>query len=143
MRLCCITESVERIPWITPECVRDSQVLSVAVDKWGFGTTLWEICYDGEAPLKDKKLIEKEMFYSAQCSLVTPDCPQLGELITKCMTYDPKRRPFFRAIVRDLTGVAEQSKRTQLPCFSLSVTFPLFLSVCPSLCVTFLLFLSV
>uniref|UniRef100_A0A8C7J2U1 non-specific protein-tyrosine kinase n=1 Tax=Oncorhynchus kisutch TaxID=8019 RepID=A0A8C7J2U1_ONCKI len=102
-------ECVERIPWIAPECVRDSQVLSVAVDKWGFGTTLWEICYDGEAPLKDKKLIEKEMFYSAQCSLVTPDCPQLGELITKCMTYDPKRRPFFRAIVRDLTGVAEQN----------------------------------
>uniref|UniRef100_A0A8C7S5Y9 Tyrosine-protein kinase n=1 Tax=Oncorhynchus mykiss TaxID=8022 RepID=A0A8C7S5Y9_ONCMY len=102
-------ECVERIPWIAPECVRDSQVPSVAVDKWGFGTTLWEICYDGEAPLKDKKLIEKEMFYSAQCSLVTPDCPQLGELITKCMTYDPKRRPFFRAIVRDLTGVAEQN----------------------------------
>nr|XP_029480081.1 tyrosine-protein kinase JAK1-like isoform X2 [Oncorhynchus nerka] len=102
-------ECVERIPWIAPECVRDSQVLSVAVDKWGFGTTLWEICYDGEAPLKDKKLIEKEVFYSAQCSLVTPDCPQLGELITKCMTYDPKRRPFFRAIVRDLTGVAEQN----------------------------------
>uniref|UniRef100_A0A8C7J302 non-specific protein-tyrosine kinase n=1 Tax=Oncorhynchus kisutch TaxID=8019 RepID=A0A8C7J302_ONCKI len=128
-------ECVERIPWIAPECVRDSQVLSVAVDKWGFGTTLWEICYDGEAPLKDKKLIEKEMFYSAQCSLVTPDCPQLGELITKCMTYDPKRRPFFRAIVRDLTGVAEQSKRTKrthLPCFSLSVTFPQFLCHIPS-----------
>ncbi|XP_041697519.2 tyrosine-protein kinase JAK1-like [Coregonus clupeaformis] len=103
-----IQECVERIPWIAPECVRNSQALSVAVDKWGFGTTLWEICYEGEAPLKDKKLIEKEMFYSAQCSLVTPDCPQLAELITKCMTYDPKRRPFFRAIVRDLTGVAEQ-----------------------------------
>uniref|UniRef100_A0A674DY64 non-specific protein-tyrosine kinase n=1 Tax=Salmo trutta TaxID=8032 RepID=A0A674DY64_SALTR len=120
-------ECVERIPWIAPECVRDNQVLSVAVDKWGFGTTLWEICYDGEAPLKDKKLIEKEMFYSAQCSLVTPDCPQLGELITKCMTYDPKRRPFFRAIVRDLTGVAEQSKRkkrTQPPCFSLCEVDP-------------------
>uniref|UniRef100_A0A4W5JGW4 non-specific protein-tyrosine kinase n=1 Tax=Hucho hucho TaxID=62062 RepID=A0A4W5JGW4_9TELE len=107
-RLCCITECVERIPWIAPECVRNSQALSVAVDKWGFGTTLWEICYEGEAPLKDKKLIEKEMFYSAQCSLGTPDCPQLAELITKCMNYDPKRRPFFRAIVRDLTGVAEQ-----------------------------------
>uniref|UniRef100_A0A4W5JJM1 non-specific protein-tyrosine kinase n=1 Tax=Hucho hucho TaxID=62062 RepID=A0A4W5JJM1_9TELE len=104
-----IQECVERIPWIAPECVRNSQALSVAVDKWGFGTTLWEICYEGEAPLKDKKLIEKEMFYSAQCSLGTPDCPQLAELITKCMNYDPKRRPFFRAIVRDLTGVAEQN----------------------------------
>lgn len=57
-RLCCIAECVERIPWIAPECVRNSQALSVAVDKWGFGTTLWEICYEGEAPLKDKKLIE-------------------------------------------------------------------------------------
>lgn len=32
--------------------------LSVAADKWGFGTTLWEICYDGEVPLKEKKLTE-------------------------------------------------------------------------------------
>uniref|UniRef100_A0A3P8XKU1 Tyrosine-protein kinase n=1 Tax=Esox lucius TaxID=8010 RepID=A0A3P8XKU1_ESOLU len=102
-------ECVERIPWIAPECLEEDPALSVAVDKWGFGATLWEICYEGEVPLKDKKLIEKEMFYSAQCSLVTPDCPQLAELIKKCMAFDPKRRPFFRAIVRDLTGVAEQN----------------------------------
>ncbi|KAJ8011204.1 hypothetical protein DPEC_G00055740 [Dallia pectoralis] len=106
-------ECVERIPWIAPECMKDSPILnvvmSVAVDKWGFGATLWEICYDGEVPLKDKTLIEKEMLYSAQRSLVTPDCPQLAELITKCMTFDPNRRPFFRAIARDLNGVAEQN----------------------------------
>uniref|UniRef100_A0A6Q2Y8A7 non-specific protein-tyrosine kinase n=1 Tax=Esox lucius TaxID=8010 RepID=A0A6Q2Y8A7_ESOLU len=107
--LSCLPECVERIPWIAPECLEEDPALSVAVDKWGFGATLWEICYEGEVPLKDKKLIEKEMFYSAQCSLVTPDCPQLAELIKKCMAFDPKRRPFFRAIVRDLTGVAEQN----------------------------------
>ncbi|KAL0966810.1 hypothetical protein UPYG_G00300420 [Umbra pygmaea] len=102
-------ECVERIPWIAPECLKDSQALNVAVDKWSFGTTLWEICYEGEVPLKDKKLIEKEMFYSAQCSLVSPECPQLAEIITKCMNFDPEMRPFFMAIVRDLTGVAEQN----------------------------------
>lgn len=51
-------ECVHRIPWIAPECVKSTSSLSVASDKWGFGTTLWEICYDGEVPLKDKKLTE-------------------------------------------------------------------------------------
>ena len=51
-------ECVHRIPWIAPECVKSVSSLSVAADKWGFGTTLWEICYDGEVPLKEKKLTE-------------------------------------------------------------------------------------
>lgn len=51
-------ECVHRIPWIAPECVKNVSSLSVAADKWGFGTTLWEICYDGEVPLKEKKLTE-------------------------------------------------------------------------------------
>uniref|UniRef100_A0A1A8QVV4 Tyrosine-protein kinase n=1 Tax=Nothobranchius pienaari TaxID=704102 RepID=A0A1A8QVV4_9TELE len=94
-------ECVHRIPWIAPECLKNAS-LSVAADKWGFGTTLWEICFDGEVPLKDKKLIEKERFYEMECQLVTPDYEELAELMTKCMNYDPKKRPFFRAIVRDL-----------------------------------------
>lgn len=51
-------ECVHRIPWIAPECVKNVSALGVAADKWGFGTTLWEICYDGEVPLKEKKLTE-------------------------------------------------------------------------------------
>uniref|UniRef100_A0A7N6AXY6 Tyrosine-protein kinase n=1 Tax=Anabas testudineus TaxID=64144 RepID=A0A7N6AXY6_ANATE len=93
-------ECVHRIPWIAPECVKSASVLSVAADKWGFGTTLWEICYDGEVPLKDKKLTER--FYETECQLATPDCSELAELMTRCMNYDPKKRPFFRAIVRKL-----------------------------------------
>uniref|UniRef100_A0A8C8J9Y0 Tyrosine-protein kinase n=1 Tax=Oncorhynchus tshawytscha TaxID=74940 RepID=A0A8C8J9Y0_ONCTS len=77
-------ECVERIPWIAPECVRDSQVLSVAVDKWGFGTTLWEICYDGEAPLKDKKLIE----YSP-ASVAPPPDPALPPGRVPIQEVDP------------------------------------------------------
>ncbi|XP_030647905.1 tyrosine-protein kinase JAK1 [Chanos chanos] len=95
-------ECVNRIPWIAPECVQDVCNLSVAADKWGFGMTLWEICYNGEVPLKDKKLTEKERFYATQCQLPTPDCRELAELMTHCMTYDPHKRPFFRAIVRDI-----------------------------------------
>nr|AMV91900.1 janus kinase 1 [Acanthogobius hasta] len=100
-------ECVHRIPWIAPECVKNSSALSVAADKWGFGTTLWEICYDGEVPLKDKRLIEKERFYDTECQLATPDYKELAKLMTHCMNYDPKKRPFFRAIVRDLDMLEE------------------------------------
>uniref|UniRef100_A0AAQ4Q8L8 Tyrosine-protein kinase n=1 Tax=Gasterosteus aculeatus aculeatus TaxID=481459 RepID=A0AAQ4Q8L8_GASAC len=102
-------ECVRRIPWIAPECVKSASSLSVAADKWGFGTTLWEICYDGEVPLKDKKLTEKEMFYVSECQLATPECKELAELMTHCMTYDPKKRPFFRAIVRDIDMLEEKN----------------------------------
>uniref|UniRef100_A0A669BUY0 non-specific protein-tyrosine kinase n=1 Tax=Oreochromis niloticus TaxID=8128 RepID=A0A669BUY0_ORENI len=102
-------ECVHRIPWIAPECVRNASSLGVAADKWGFGTTLWEICYDGEVPLKDKKLTEKERFYETECQLATPDCTELAELMTHCMNYDPKKRPFFRAIVREMDQLIEKS----------------------------------
>ncbi|KAG8003189.1 Tyrosine-protein kinase JAK1 [Nibea albiflora] len=102
-------ECVHRIPWIAPECVKSTSSLSVASDKWGFGTTLWEICYDGEVPLKDKKLTEKERFYETESALATPDCKELAELMTHCMNYDPKKRPFFRAIVRDIDMLEEKN----------------------------------
>ncbi|CAM5135734.1 unnamed protein product [Eretmochelys imbricata] len=102
-------ECVERIPWIAPECVEDSKNLSVAADKWSFGTTLWEICYNGEAPLKDKTLAEKERFYEGHFMLVTPSCKELADLMKQCMHYDPNQRPFFRAIMRDINKVEEQN----------------------------------
>uniref|UniRef100_A0A8C1HER7 non-specific protein-tyrosine kinase n=1 Tax=Cyprinus carpio carpio TaxID=630221 RepID=A0A8C1HER7_CYPCA len=106
-------ECVDRIPWIAPECVQDTANLSIAADKWGFGTTLWEICYNGEIPLKDKKLTEKERFYAAQCQLASPDCEELAKLMTHCMTYDPRQRLFFRAIVRDIDMVEKQNPSIQ------------------------------
>uniref|UniRef100_A0A665UQZ8 Tyrosine-protein kinase n=1 Tax=Echeneis naucrates TaxID=173247 RepID=A0A665UQZ8_ECHNA len=102
-------ECVHRIPWIAPECVKSMSAPSIAADKWGFGTTLWEICYDGEVPLKEKKLTEKERFYETECQLATPDCRELAELMTHCMNYDPKKRPFFRAIVRDIVMLEEKN----------------------------------
>ncbi|KAF3835364.1 hypothetical protein F7725_027922 [Dissostichus mawsoni] len=101
-------ECVHRIPWIAPECVNSMSSLSVPADKWGFGTTLWEICYDGEEPLKDKKLTEKERFYVMECQLATPDCEELAHLMTDCMNYDPKKRPFFRAIVREIVNLPDK-----------------------------------
>lgn len=30
--------------------------------------------------------------------------------MTRCMNYDPNQRPFFRAIMRDINKLEEQSK---------------------------------
>uniref|UniRef100_A0A8C2HBX5 non-specific protein-tyrosine kinase n=1 Tax=Cyprinus carpio TaxID=7962 RepID=A0A8C2HBX5_CYPCA len=89
--------------------------LSIAADKWGFGTTLWEISYNGEVPLRDKKLLEKERFYEVCGTLVTPSISKLADLISQCMNYDPKKRPFFRAIARELDEKDLQLSETVPP----------------------------
>ncbi|KAG9486732.1 hypothetical protein GDO78_006879 [Eleutherodactylus coqui] len=42
---------IERIPWVAPECIDNPKNLTPTVDKWSFGTTLWEICSGGDKPL--------------------------------------------------------------------------------------------
>ncbi|XP_012889393.1 PREDICTED: non-receptor tyrosine-protein kinase TYK2 [Dipodomys ordii] len=97
-------ERVERIPWTAPECLTGgANSLSTAADKWGFGATLLEICFDGEAPLQGRGPSEKERFYQKQHQLPEPSCPELATLTSQCLTYEPAQRPSFRTILRDLT----------------------------------------
>ncbi|XP_037848131.1 non-receptor tyrosine-protein kinase TYK2 isoform X4 [Chlorocebus sabaeus] len=97
-------ERVERIPWMAPECLSGGpNSLSIAMDKWGFGATLLEICFDGEAPLQSRSSSEKEHFYQRQHRLPEPSCPELATLTSQCLTYEPTQRPSFRTILRDLT----------------------------------------
>uniref|UniRef100_A0A8C9A054 Tyrosine-protein kinase n=1 Tax=Prolemur simus TaxID=1328070 RepID=A0A8C9A054_PROSS len=97
-------ERVERIPWMAPECLPGgANSLSTATDKWGFGATLLEICFDGEAPLQGRGPSEKERFYQKQHQLPEPSCPELATLTSQCLTYEPGQRPSFRTILRDLT----------------------------------------
>nr|XP_055094181.1 non-receptor tyrosine-protein kinase TYK2 isoform X3 [Symphalangus syndactylus] len=97
-------ERVDRIPWMAPECLPGGpNSLSTAMDKWGFGATLLEICFDGEAPLQSRNPSEKEHFYQRQHRLPEPSCPELATLTSQCLTYEPTQRPSFRTILRDLT----------------------------------------
>ncbi|XP_023373778.1 non-receptor tyrosine-protein kinase TYK2 [Otolemur garnettii] len=103
-------ERVERIPWMAPECLPGrTSSLSTATDKWGFGATLLEICFDGEAPLQGRGPSEKERFYQKQHRLPEPSCPELATLTSQCLTYDPAQRPSFRTILRDLTRLQPQN----------------------------------
>ncbi|XP_047558808.1 non-receptor tyrosine-protein kinase TYK2 isoform X2 [Lutra lutra] len=103
-------ERVERIPWTAPECLSGgANSLTTAADKWGFGATLLEICFDGEAPLQGRGPSEKECFYQKQHQLPQPSCPELAILTSQCLTYEPAQRPSFRTILRDLTQLQPQN----------------------------------
>uniref|UniRef100_A0A8C6UKW7 Tyrosine-protein kinase n=1 Tax=Neogobius melanostomus TaxID=47308 RepID=A0A8C6UKW7_9GOBI len=93
---------LERIPWVPPECIEDPANLSLAADKWGFGTTLWEICSNGEKPLATMDNCKKRQFYQDCHQLPAPKWTELANLITNCMDYEPNFRPTFRAVIRDL-----------------------------------------
>lgn len=53
---------------------------------------------------------QKERFYEGHFVLATPSCKELADLMKQCMNYDPHQRPFFRAIMRDINKLEEQSK---------------------------------
>uniref|UniRef100_A0A8C5GAA4 Tyrosine-protein kinase n=1 Tax=Gouania willdenowi TaxID=441366 RepID=A0A8C5GAA4_GOUWI len=95
---------VERIPWVPPECINDPQNLSLATDKWGFGTTLWEICSGGDKPLCTLDC-SKNLFYEDRHQLPAPKWTELANLINSCMDYEPSHRPSFRAVIRDLNSL--------------------------------------
>ncbi|XP_053726409.1 tyrosine-protein kinase JAK2 [Synchiropus splendidus] len=93
---------IERIPWVPPECIDDPANLSLAADKWSFGTALWEIFSGGDRPLATLENSKKRLFYEDHHQLPSPKWSELADLIISCMDYEPTFRPTFRAVIRDL-----------------------------------------
>lgn len=54
MWICVCVHSVilDRIPWVAPEVLEVPDNQALECDKWSFGTTVWEIFNNGEAPLR-------------------------------------------------------------------------------------------
>nr|AAO47335.1 tyrosine kinase jak2b [Tetraodon fluviatilis] len=95
----------DRIPWVPPECIENPQNLSLAADKWSFGTTLWEICSGGKKPLSTLDSSKKRLFYEDRHQLPAPKWTELANLIHSCMDYEPLHRPSFKAVIRDLNSL--------------------------------------
>ncbi|KAM8795034.1 tyrosine-protein kinase JAK3 [Eudromia elegans] len=95
----------ERIPWLAPECVSDTRSLALPADKWSFGATLWEIFSGGNMPVSLLEPQEKLRFYESGHQLPAPKWPELATLIAQCMEYEPRCRPCFRAVIRDLNSL--------------------------------------
>ncbi|XP_062388819.1 non-receptor tyrosine-protein kinase TYK2 [Sardina pilchardus] len=117
-------ERVERIPWIAPECVPPGAALGHAADQWSFGTTLLEICNNGDLPMSTSSPHEKERFYETQGRLAEPSSQELASFISKCLTYNPAERPSFRAILRELTELQIKNPDISSKCDSNQNTDP-------------------
>ncbi|XP_064030984.1 tyrosine-protein kinase JAK3 [Pogoniulus pusillus] len=96
---------VERIPWVAPECLSDPKSLALPADKWSFGATLWEIFSGGNMPLSLLEPHKRLEFYRCQLQLPAPKWPELAALLAQCLRYQPRRRPCFRALIRDLNSL--------------------------------------
>ncbi|XP_058148805.1 tyrosine-protein kinase JAK3 isoform X2 [Dasypus novemcinctus] len=95
----------DRIPWVAPECLQEARTLGLEADKWGFGATTWEIFSGAAVPLSALDPAEKLQFYEERRQLPAPRWAELALLIQQCMAYEPRHRPSFRAVIRDLNSL--------------------------------------
>ncbi|KAM4708941.1 tyrosine-protein kinase JAK3 [Discoglossus pictus] len=96
---------VDRIPWLSPECVLDPSNLSLESDRWSFGVTLWQIFNGGNVPLSAEDPSMKLKFYNDQQQLSSAPWAELANLVHQCMSYKPLLRPSFRSIIRELNNL--------------------------------------
>ncbi|XP_032992627.1 tyrosine-protein kinase JAK3 [Lacerta agilis] len=94
-----------RIPWVAPECLEDPKNLAPESDKWGFGATLWEIFNGGNMPMRLMEPERKLKFYQDRQQLPALKWAELANLVAPCLDYDPRKRPSFRSILRDLNEI--------------------------------------
>nr|XP_040146904.1 tyrosine-protein kinase JAK3 [Ictidomys tridecemlineatus] len=95
----------DRIPWVAPECLQETQTLGLEADKWGFGATVWEVFSGIPMPLINLDPPKKLKFYEDRQQLPAPKWTELALLIQQCMAYEPGQRPSFRAVIRDLNSL--------------------------------------
>nr|XP_027787845.1 tyrosine-protein kinase JAK3 [Marmota flaviventris] len=95
----------DRIPWVAPECLQETQTLGLEADKWGFGATVWEVFSGIPMPLNHLDPPKKLKFYEDRQQLPAPKWTELALLIQQCMAYEPGQRPSFRAVIRDLNSL--------------------------------------
>uniref|UniRef100_A0A8D2E1Q0 Tyrosine-protein kinase n=1 Tax=Sciurus vulgaris TaxID=55149 RepID=A0A8D2E1Q0_SCIVU len=95
----------DRIPWVAPECLQETQTLGLEADKWGFGATVWEVFSGVPMPLSTLDPTKKLKFYEDRQQLPAPKWTELALLIQQCMAYEPGQRPSFRAVIRDLNSL--------------------------------------
>nr|XP_056700654.1 tyrosine-protein kinase JAK3 [Euleptes europaea] len=96
---------MDRIPWVAPECLEDPKNLALESDKWSFGATLWEIFNGGNMPLTAIEPGLKLKFYQDHHVLPPLKWMELANLVGQCMDYNPRQRPAFRSIIRDLNSL--------------------------------------
>ncbi|XP_019730793.1 tyrosine-protein kinase JAK2 isoform X1 [Hippocampus comes] len=96
---------LDRIPWVAPEVLEAPDKLTLECDKWSFGATVWEIFNNGNPPLQDWDLQQKQQFYESIHQLPPSQWTELAELISHCMNYKAAFRPSCRSLIRELNSL--------------------------------------
>ncbi|KAM4690351.1 tyrosine-protein kinase receptor TYRO3 [Rhinophrynus dorsalis] len=94
------------VKWLALESLADN-VYTVYSDVWAFGVTLWEIVTRGQTPYAGVENSEIYSYLIAGNRLKQPpDClDELYEMMCQCWITEPKRRPSFADLRRQLEAI--------------------------------------
>ena len=95
----------ETVPfrWMAPKALLES-VQSHKTDVWAFGVLIWEVLTLGKAPYGALRFHEVQKLLFASERLHRPDAgsPEIFHIASSCWATDPKSRPTFLELRRDL-----------------------------------------
>jgi len=99
--------------WMAPESII-SQEYSYKSDMWMFGCTLIELLTQGNDPFPDASN-PMEVINAVATSGLRPSPPEncppsLGALLSECFTADPKKRPSFPHVIKQLENIDKEIK---------------------------------
>jgi serine/threonine protein kinase len=105
------------LQWMSPEQIKD-QFSTTASDVWSYGVTLFEIVTAcKEEPYQAQGLDLSSVTYSAfykglqsgefcLAKSLPGSCPDaLGQLIGRCLQFEPDKRPTMEDIVKEVTNL--------------------------------------
>ncbi|EPB70831.1 protein tyrosine kinase [Ancylostoma ceylanicum] len=103
--------------WMSPEIIKQNEMLTTATDVWSYGVVLWEML-SKEVPYKEfTEYRIYTLITEKGVTLAIPEnCPQkLKTLMEKCWKMNPKERLNMKEILGELHNISKNSE-TQKEC---------------------------
>nr|XP_006817707.1 PREDICTED: uncharacterized protein LOC102806750 [Saccoglossus kowalevskii] len=94
---------LSRVPWTSPEHLVGAKKVTLALDKFSYGVLCWEIFTKGREPFKDNRTEDiRHKYIIGQRPTLSILPSDMCDIIDACWHQDPKERPAFKSVLRDL-----------------------------------------